>query len=128
LGPITGFPQGEAIATVAMTEGEFFMACGDFLIMHDEASSCVRVPIGPFIRERFYAGETLEKCFADFEREYGRYGLGKGAPFNPLMMAAIIRRDWYRLKKLNRLPPGNEGLTLGVLLDKPRTAGEGGGA
>jgi hypothetical protein len=103
------------------------MACGDFLVMYNGVS-CVKVPIGPFIRESFYTGKTLEECFADFKREYGRHGLEKGAPFNPLKLAAMIRRDWYRLKKSNHLPPGGEGLTLDALFDKTRTAREGDGA
>jgi hypothetical protein len=34
------------------------MACGDFVAMHDGAGY-VKVPIGPFIRERFFAGKSL---------------------------------------------------------------------
>jgi hypothetical protein len=79
----------------------------------------VKIPAGPFIRSRFYGGKSLLEIFSDFEKEYGRYGFEPGEPFNRLVAAAMIRRDWYSLRKLNRLPPGEEGITLDELLDRP---------
>lgn len=96
------------------------MACGDNVIMFD-GTGYVKVPAGPFVRDRFYSGKTLSECFDDFKKEYGRCGFRPGEPFSPLRAAAMIRRDWYQLKKSNHLPPGEEGVTLDALLDRPRT-------
>jgi hypothetical protein len=79
----------------------------------------IRVPVGPFIRDRFYSGKSLSECFEDFEREYGRYGFRKGEPFDPLRAAVEIRGEWFRLKKVFHLPPDGEAITLESLLDHP---------
>jgi hypothetical protein len=97
------------------------MSCGDFVGAYD-GTCFIKIPIGEFIRKRFYSGKSLSECYTDYEREYGGYGFEKGRPFNPLTAAAMIRRDWYRLKRLNHLPPGEGGVTLDILLDRPRTA------
>jgi hypothetical protein len=97
------------------------MGYGDFVGMYDD-ERFVKVPVGPFIRERFYSGKSLLATFADFERQYGRYGFEKGECFNPLLAAAMIRRDWHQLKKLNYLPPDDGGVTLDILLTEENTS------
>jgi hypothetical protein len=92
------------------------MACGDFIGMY-AGTAFVKVPVGPFVRDCFYSGKTLPECFAAFEREYGGCSFVSREAFNPLEAAAMIRRDWYRLKRSNHLPPRDGRVTLNVLLD-----------
>jgi hypothetical protein len=93
------------------------MACGDFIGMYD-GGDYIKVPVGRFVRGMFYSGETLLETFSGFEKEYGYLGFEQGEPFNRLAAAAMIRRDWYSLRKLNRLPPGEGCITLDELLDR----------
>jgi hypothetical protein len=75
-------------------------------------------PEEKFIRRCFFAGKSLAECFQIFEKIYGKRRLDLHAPFNRMAAAAMIRREWYKLRKENHLPPGVNGVSLDDLLEE----------